>query len=109
AKRRTTALLAADLDAAARLLDEPEHHAEPEPGALADFLCREEGIENPVANGLRDTGAGIGNLDDDVVAGALDADGDGLANAERDVSRRQCQLAAARHRIAGVDGEVEQR
>ena len=79
-ERRTAALLAADLDAAAGLLDEAEHHAEPEPGALADILGREERIENPVANGLRDAGAGVGDVDDDIVAGALDADGDGLAN-----------------------------
>ena len=46
--RRAVAFLAVDLDVAARLLDEAEHHAEPEAGALADLLGGEEGIEHPL-------------------------------------------------------------
>src|SRR5882724_6469283 len=44
--RRSVTFLAVNLDMPARLLDEAEHHAETEAGALADFLCREEGVED---------------------------------------------------------------
>ncbi len=80
----------------------------PEPGALAHILGREERIENLVADGWRDAGAGIADLDDDIVARTLDADGNGLTHAKRDVARRERQRAAAFHRIAGVDGKVDQ-
>src|SRR4029077_10164326 len=44
---RATTVIAPHVDAAARLLGESKHHAEPKPGAAADLLGGKERIENP--------------------------------------------------------------
>ena len=108
-ERRAAAFFGFDLDAAAGLLDEAEHHAEPETRALADLLGREERIEDAFEDRLRNPRAGIGDLDLDIVAGIAGADRDGFADAEHHIARRQRQPAPIRHRVAGVDREVEQR
>src|SRR5262249_19471588 len=46
AESRADTWLAVDIDVATRLLEEAEHHAEPEPGAFAAALGGEERIED---------------------------------------------------------------
>src|ERR1051326_5614817 len=62
-ERRAKAPLAVDVDVAAGLLDEAEHHREAEPAALADRLGGEERLENPAENVHRDSGPCIADLD----------------------------------------------
>src|SRR5262249_32536848 len=86
-ERRAAAFLAENFDAAAGLLEEAEHHAQSKPGALAHFLCRKERIKDLVADRWRDARPGIADVDDDIIAGALDADGHGFTDAEHRVAR----------------------
>ena len=52
---------ACDRDIAAGLLGEAERLAQPEAGALADFLGGEERLENRIQVRSGDAGAGIGD------------------------------------------------
>src|ERR1051326_6137330 len=62
------ARLAVDADRAAMLLrDDVVADRQPEPGALPGRLCREEGLEQPVAAFRRDPGAVIADAYLDVV------------------------------------------
>ena len=54
---------------AAVLLDDPVGDGESEPGALVDFLGREERVENPRQDVAIDAGAGVADARDDRVAG----------------------------------------
>ncbi len=56
-------------DEAAGLLDDAIDHGQAEAGALADFLGGEEGVEDLVADIGGNAGAGVLDLDDDVVGG----------------------------------------
>src|SRR5213592_3121502 len=51
-ERRAMAGLAVDKHRAAALLDDAEHRRQPEAGALADALGREERLEDPCARRL---------------------------------------------------------
>src|SRR5207237_10366650 len=57
AQGRADAGLAIEVDVTARLLDEAEHHAEPEPGPLAALLRRIERVENAPEDVRRDADA----------------------------------------------------
>ena len=103
------AFLAVDLDMPARLLDEAVNHAQPEAGSLADPLCREERLEDLVADCFRNAAAGVAHRDEHVVAGRNVGIGPGVALVQHDVIRLQRQLAAIRHGIAGIDGKVQKR
>ena len=59
AERGAFALLGIDIDEAASLLDDAVDRREPEAGALADFLGREERLEDLVDDIRRDTSAGV--------------------------------------------------
>jgi hypothetical protein len=48
-------------DEAARLLDDAVDGRQAEPGALADFLGGEEGLEHLAEHAARDAGAGVGD------------------------------------------------
>src|SRR5205085_11485639 len=61
-----------DEDEAAGLLDDAVDGGEAEPGAGADLLGREERLEDAHEILLRDAESGIGDLDEDVVAGRHD-------------------------------------
>src|SRR5690242_13025785 len=50
------------------LLDDPTRDVQPEAGALADLLGREERLERPGRDVVGHAGPGVGELDDDVVA-----------------------------------------
>src|SRR5580692_5869745 len=52
----------------ARLLDEAEHHAEAEAGALVPALGREEWFENPMHDLRGHAGPGIADFEHDVAA-----------------------------------------
>ena len=70
------------VDVAARLAGEAEDLGEAEPGALADRLGGEEGLEHPVEMLGRDAGAGVGDADPDIVAAGQIVD---LGLGERDI------------------------
>src|SRR5207237_1557858 len=57
--RGSFALLAVDLDVAARLSDEAVDLAQSQPGTLAGLFCREERIESFLLNFLRHAPAGV--------------------------------------------------
>src|SRR3546814_18395963 len=63
--------LALDEDVAVGLPDDAINGREPQSRAGADFLGREERLEDPVEILLRDTHAGVRDLDQDVVAGQI--------------------------------------
>ena len=107
--RRAVAFLAVDLDVAARLLDEAEHHAEPEAGALADLLGGEEGIEHPLDEGGGDAGAGVAHGDHHIIARRDLAVHAGVVFVEIDVAGLERELAAIGHGIARVEGKIENR
>jgi hypothetical protein len=102
-------LLAVHVDLPAGLLDEPVDHAQPEAGALAHALGREEWIEDLVADGRRNAAAGIAHCDHDIVAGRSLGMRVSVRFIERDVAGLERELSALGHGIARVDREVEQR
>src|SRR4029078_4639160 len=51
------------------LLGEAIDHAEPETAALARLLCREEWLQRLLEIAGRNSGAGVGNRQDHVIAG----------------------------------------
>lgn len=93
----------------ARLLHEAEHHAEAEAGALADILGRVEGLEGAGKRLRRHAHAGIGNRDHHILPRLHLVMMQGVAFVEMCIAGFECQLAALRHGIAGIDDEVEHR
>ena len=69
---RALARLAVDEDEAAGLLDDAVDGREAEPGAGADLLGREERLEDARQILLGDADAGIGDLDQHIIAGRHD-------------------------------------
>ena len=104
---RAVAFLAVDLDVPARLLDEAEHHAEPEAGALADLLGGEEGIEHPFEQRGGNAGAGVADGDHDIVAGRDLAVHARIVFVEKDVAGLERELAAVGHGVARIDRQIE--
>src|SRR5438105_1703054 len=84
---------ALDLDPTTVLLHDAMADREPEPGALALRLGREERIENPIELRFHDAGAVVG-----------DGNPDELAIARR----RNADRASTRDRIAGIGEEVHE-
>ena len=101
--------LAANFDIAAGLLGETKHHAEPKPGALAGFLGREKRFKNPVSDRVGNTGAGVGHIDDDVVAGMIDPLAAPRRPVQGDIVGCEGQFSTTGHGVASVDGEVDER
>ena len=97
---------AVDDDEAAGLADDAVDGRQPKPGTGADFLGREEGLEDAPDVLLRDAGAGVHHLDQRIVSGRhqLGAPLHGLVNGK--VGGPDGQRAAAEHGVACVDGEV---
>jgi hypothetical protein len=99
--------LAVDLDVAAGLLDEAVDLAEPKPGALPGLFGGEERLEGALADRLGHSRAGVGDGDLHVLprthVGILAA----IGVVEIGVAGFDGQFAAVRHRIAGIDGEIE--
>ena len=80
-------------DLAARLLDDPVDHREPETGALADGLRAEERLEDARARLLVHAVAGVGDRDDGVAVLVARGDREG---------------ASVRHRVARVHCEIDE-
>ena len=105
--RRAAADLARDQQAAARLLDEAEHHRQPQPGALAGLLGGVERLGDLLDLALGDAVALVGDADAQIISrrqrwrvGQV-----GLAR----LADRHGHLAAVGHGVARVEDEVEQR
>src|SRR5262249_8275255 len=101
---RALAQLGFDRHGPAELLGEAEHLAEAEPGALAKALGREEGLEHPLHGLGRHAAAVVRYLQGDMLA----SQAIGLA-LEHLIRGAEPELSTALHRVAGVEGEVEQR
>ena len=108
AHRRTLADPAADDDAAARLAREAERHREAEAAAEAEAFGREEGFEDPRQRFLVHAAAVVDDFDQHVVA-RRHLEGRRLVALQADGAGHDAQAAAFRHRVAGVQREIEQR
>src|SRR5262249_36604852 len=106
AHRRAATEFTFDLRRAARLLGETVDLAQAQSGAFADLFGRVEGLKGARHDSLAHAASGIADRDDDIVAGGQVG---GAAVAGSDVLGSDRQPARAIHRIAGVDGEVEDR
>ena len=78
----------------------------PKPRALSGCLGREEGVEDAHPCRLVHTGARVGDGDPNERAGAEIGVGPSRVG-RRDVVNRDGQLPAVRHRVASVDGEID--
>ena len=87
-------------------MSEAENLTEAKAGALADRLGREERLECALDHFGGHARPGIGHRHADIVARLDIADGVG---AERDVARRDDQLADPLHRVARIDRQVDDR
>jgi hypothetical protein len=92
-ERRAGAGLRAHLDRAAALCDDPVDRRQAEAGAGADVLRREEGLEEAEASLFVHPRTVVHYLEHDLFAV---------------VAGRNRQPSASRHRVAGVDCEVEE-
>ena len=107
AERGALAGLGIHVDKAAGLLDDAIHRREAKPGALADFLGREERLEDLVDDIGRNAGAGIGDVDPHIIRRRHALVGQLRGFIRRDVGGLHRQLAAVGHRVAGVDREID--
>ena len=104
---RALARRAVDKDEAAGLLDDAVHGRQAEPGAGAELLGREERLEDAFEVFLRDADPGIGDLDQHVIAGRHDFGAAPQRRRLRHIGGADRQRSAARHRVARVDGKVD--
>ena len=108
AHRRAHADFRIHPDLAAGLPCETVDHRQAESGAHAHRLGREEGFEHALDHVRRHAGAGVGHAQRDVLAGRQVAlAGDALVHEL--VGGLDGETSAIRHRVAGVDTEIEQR
>src|SRR5436189_2950431 len=75
---RTAATARLDADVPAVLLDDAVGDRQPEAGAGPDLLRREERVEDPLLELLRNSGAGVRETDPDPVGGGVGRDADRL-------------------------------
>ena len=101
--------LGIDLHVPARLLDEAVDHREPEARALALRLGGEERLEDLLDQLRRHAASGVGDGEHHVAAGRHLLVAAGVVVVEEGVGELDGELAAARHRVAGVDREIEHR
>src|SRR5262249_17383243 len=104
---RTLTKVRLDIHEAAGLLDNAVHGREAEAGALTHILRGEEGIEDLVDDLGRNAGAGILDLDEDILADrhAFILHLSALIGA--DIGGAQGQLAATSHGVASIDHEID--
>src|ERR1700730_659808 len=96
------------MDEAAALLDDAVDGGEAEAGSRAGLLGGEERFEDAGLGGGFHTVAGVGNGDDHVVS-TLDRRMEmGVLAVDEKILRIDGELAAERHGVAGVDGEIEE-
>ncbi|MBA7484170.1 hypothetical protein ES707_19694 [subsurface metagenome] len=108
AHRGALADLGIDAHLAARLPREAVHHRQPEPGALADRLCREERIEGACDHIGRHADAGVGNAEREILPRRQVALARGML-VEPFVGGLDRDAPALGHGVARIDAEVEQR
>ena len=101
--------LAVDFDVAARLLDETIDLAQAEAGALAGLFGGEERLEGARGDLLPHADALVGHRDQHVLTWAHLGVVRAIGFVEQDVAGLDGQAAALRHRIARIDGEIENR
>ena len=89
-------------DRAARLVDDAVHHRESESGALPDFLRREERLEDALLHLVRHSDARVAH-DERRRSRAVPRSAEPSTLCRGDGER-----SAGRHRVARVDGEIEQ-
>ena len=97
------------VDEAADLLQCAVDHRQPKTGALAGFLGGEERLENTRLRFSRHAVSVVSDPQDDVCAWRHWRVGARRRFVESLQRGRQHQVAAARHRIAGVDREIDHR
>ena len=107
AERRPLAGLGIDVDEAAGLLDDAIDRRQPKPGALADLLGREERLEDLVDDLAWNAGAGVGDVDPDIFGRRHALVGEPRGFFARDICCSYGELAAIGHRVARIDGEVD--
>ena len=100
--------LGVDLHGPAGLGDDAVDRGQPEAGAVALGLGGEEGLEGAVDGGLVHAGAGVGDTQPDVTARPQAGPGLGVGGVGLQVAGLDAELPAARHGVAGVDGQVHQ-
>ena len=105
--RGAAGLATADAHAAARLLGEAIHHRHAQAAAHAELLGGEEGLEDPRQGAAVHAHAVVGDGDLHVVAGR-DFEVGGGVHVEVLEGRFDAQLAPVGHRVAGVEGQVEE-
>ena len=107
--RRAVTFLAVDLDVSMRLFDKSVDHAEAEARPLIDVLGGEKGFEHIVQDRGGNAVPGIGHRDQHVIPGSDIAVRAGVFLVEDDVAGLDGELAAVRHRVAGVERQIENR
>ena len=106
-ERGALARLGIDIDETAGLLDDAVDRRQPEAGALADFLGREERLEDLVDDVDRNAGAGVADVDPHVVGRRHALVGQPLGFRRRYIRGPHREPAAIGHGVAGVDGEID--
>ncbi len=92
-----------------RLFDEAVDHAETEPRSLSDVLGGEERFKHLFELAGGDPLAGVAHRDHDVVARIDLAAHGGIILVEHHILGFQRQLAAVRHGVPRIQGEVQDR
>ena len=105
---RAPARFAVDVNRALVVQDDAVGHGEAQAGAATDFLGREEGLEDPLADLGRHAVPGIGDAEDDVAAGLDFETRVPIRFAEHRGAGLQEQRAAFRHRVPRIEAEIEQ-
>ena len=93
----------------ARLSDKAVDLAEPKSAALADLLGREERLEDPAHHLRRHAFAGIGDPNRDVITGREFRHRLCFRRSQLLAAGRDAHAAALRHRVAGIDDQVQER
>ena len=99
--------LARDLDASPRLADDAKHGREAEPGAAIDILRGEERFEDPLADLGRHSLSAVADAEQRP-APRRHPIRKGRVVPRIEGDHRDLQMPAVRHRVAGVDGEIEE-
>ena len=89
------------------LLREAVDHRQPEPAPRSDVLRGEERLERPLLDLLRHTAPGVGHGDHNIAPGASLGVQTHVIEVELRILRRDAQFSSAGHRVAGIDGQVE--
>ena len=108
-ERRSVPRLAVDPDRASALLDDAVRGREAQPGSLAAFLGGEERLEEPGLEGRVHADAGVRDREHDVGPGMDRGVAAGELLVERHVAGLEREAPSARHGVARVDDEVDDR